>query len=176
MKSTFATKTSKEEYFVVRGTSMLPVIESGKSIHTIKTDSYKKGDIVVYKLGREYIVHRIVRLKNNIIITKGDHNLYSDKAIAKSFVIGKVYKVGNQRIDTKYWQMISPILTDISLLEYKFALTNNQTLLRTYWRLQKLKTKIVGEKSIHVYYTLHALANSPFLFCQMVMKFLKKMS
>ena len=70
----------------VDGTSMLPTLEGGDLvvIQSVPTDQIHIGDIIVYNglcsaLG-ESVVHRVVNITAQGLITKGDNNPESDQA------------------------------------------------------------------------------------------------
>lgn len=77
---------------VVTG-SMAPTININDAIIVKITDDIKVNDIVTYSLNGDFITHRIIDMKGNKIVTKGDYNNSEDKIIDKSEVIGKVVKV-----------------------------------------------------------------------------------
>ena len=55
----------------------------------IEIEDYKKGDILVYKVPNHIISHRIVEIKDDGFITKGDANNTSDnKIITKDQILG----------------------------------------------------------------------------------------
>ena len=55
-----------------------------------KSNNYKVGDIVTYRLEDKTITHRIVEVNGSKIITKGDANFNIDKSISKKQIVGKV--------------------------------------------------------------------------------------
>jgi len=73
--------------------SMEPTIMAGEYIMFTKTsfEDVENGDIIVYKSSRDmYIVHRIVQVHDEYLITKGDNNLYQDnEKIYPNMVYGK---------------------------------------------------------------------------------------
>lgn len=75
---------------VVVSNSMEPILSANDLIVTKKQDSYSVGDIVVYKSNNELIIHRIVRIEEEKIVTKGDANDYEDKPINLNKVCGKL--------------------------------------------------------------------------------------
>lgn len=77
-------------YFEVASGSMSPAINKNDLVIVKLNSDYEVDDIVTYKLGNDFITHRVK--KNNIktIVTKGDANNASDKSISKESVIGKV--------------------------------------------------------------------------------------
>ncbi len=60
-----------------------------------KVNIYKAGDIITYQLDNKTITHRIIRINNDQIITKGDANFNIDKGISKKQIIGKVIAHGS---------------------------------------------------------------------------------
>ncbi len=75
-------------YKVVTG-SMETNIHPGDYIIVKTCEDYKKGDIVTYKNKGTYITHRIIKVDNDKIITKGDANNTADEEIDKQAVVGK---------------------------------------------------------------------------------------
>lgn len=75
---------------VVLSGSMEPKLQVGDLIIVREVESYSVGDIVVYRAPRELIVHRIVEIDGDSIITQGDANNSPDEAIDKSDIFGVV--------------------------------------------------------------------------------------
>ena len=69
---------------------MYPLIKQREDIlRIVKTDKYKKGDVVLYKSHVDhYVLHRILRIKKDKIILAGDYNYFKDKPITKDKVLG----------------------------------------------------------------------------------------
>lgn len=70
--------------------SMEPTFSKGALILVKDTADVQKGDIVVYQSGKELIVHRIVDLKKNQVITQGDANNVADAPFSRTQIKGKV--------------------------------------------------------------------------------------
>lgn len=77
---------------VVTG-SMAPTININDAIIVKTTSNIKINDIITYKSGNDFITHRVMDIKGDKLITKGDYNNSEDKIINKSDVIGKVVKI-----------------------------------------------------------------------------------
>ena len=91
-------------YKVMTG-SMETNIHVGDYLLVKKSNEYKKGDIVTFKRDGYYITHRIIKVKDNTVITKGDANNTSDGEINKSDIVGKYifkHKIMNFIIDNKF--------------------------------------------------------------------------
>lgn len=80
----------------VASDSMVPRLHKGDLVVAMKPENLKVGDIIIYAancpaLPREDIIHRIVEIKNNTFITKGDNNLIEDPCpVHKNQIKGKV--------------------------------------------------------------------------------------
>lgn len=95
------TKIMKKNYadffglsmFEVQTGSMLPEINPGDWIIVKNTNKLKLNDIITYKMGEEYITHRIIESYNGIYVTKGDANNTKDEPIVEEQIVGKVVKI-----------------------------------------------------------------------------------
>lgn len=78
--------------FLPQGDSMLPLIRGGKDrvfLDKIDENGFKVGDIVLFSFNGLPVLHRIVRIKNDIIMLKGDGN-YREEYCNISDIIAKV--------------------------------------------------------------------------------------
>ena len=84
-----------ELIFTNVGYSMYPLIKQREDVlRIVKTDNYKKGDIVLYKSEIDhYVLHRILKIKKDKIILAGDYNYWKDKPIVKEQVLGKLISI-----------------------------------------------------------------------------------
>ena len=85
--------------------SMEDKINVGDYLIILKQNNYNIGDVVTYKKDNYFITHRIIKMDNKEIITKGDANTSEDEPIKKSNIVGKVIYKGkllNILIDYKY--------------------------------------------------------------------------
>ena len=96
----------------VTSSSMWPVLKKGDVV-LIKGIQDKVevnlGDIVVYTNSKGFTIHRVVKLNENNLITKGDANNTEDKSITYDKIIGKTVNYKN-----KPWRL--PWLGKISQL------------------------------------------------------------
>ena len=79
-----------ELIFTNVGYSMYPLIRQREDVlRIVKSDNYKKGDIVLYKSEIDhYVLHRILKIKKDKVILAGDYNYFKDKPIAKDMILG----------------------------------------------------------------------------------------
>ena len=84
-----------ELFFTNVGYSMYPLIKQREDIlHIIRTDDYKKGDIILFKSSVDhYVLHRILKIKKDKIITAGDYNYFKDQPISREQVLGKLVTI-----------------------------------------------------------------------------------
>lgn len=77
--------------FVVLTGSMSPTINIGDDVLIQITKDIKNGDVVVFdnKENNNFIIHRVVKINEKEVITKGDNNNTIDEVISKDNIIGK---------------------------------------------------------------------------------------
>ena len=80
-------------YAVVLTGSMEPELSVDDLLIVKKTNDYQINDIVVFQEYNTLVVHRIIRIEGDKIITKGDANDSEDAPITKDFIKGEVVKV-----------------------------------------------------------------------------------
>ncbi len=104
---------NKVEIYNVSTGSMESKIHAGDYILILKKSNYKVGEVVTYSKNNYFITHRIVKINDEKIITKGDANNIEDEEIDRSEIIGKVVISGgilNFIINYKY-ALVSFFLT-----------------------------------------------------------------
>lgn len=78
---------------VVLSGSMEPTIAIDDLILVTEAESYEKGDIVVYQSGSMLVVHRIIEVQPDTVITQGDANNAPDEPVRTEMIKGKVIHV-----------------------------------------------------------------------------------
>ena len=91
-------KMPKEEVFnyttfIVNTGSMADAININDIILVKRTKNIKENDIIAFKQDNGLIVHRVISVNKEAIITKGDANNQEDEPINLEQIIGKVIKV-----------------------------------------------------------------------------------
>ena len=78
---------------------MEPSLKINDFVIMRKTKSIKVNDIISYKLNNSEILHRVIRINNNEIVTKGDANNKEDNPISINQVtgvyVGKIKYLGS---------------------------------------------------------------------------------
>lgn len=78
------------------GCSMLPLLRERRDvieIHKKKENRCKKYDVVLYKIGDTYILHRILKVLPNGYIIAGDHNTFLEKNVTDEKILGVMTRV-----------------------------------------------------------------------------------
>lgn len=74
---------------VVLSGSMEPTLSVNDLVVVREADGYEIGDIVVYQDGASLVIHKIISMDGDTVITKGDANNVADNPISISAVKGK---------------------------------------------------------------------------------------
>ena len=77
---------------VIASNSMFPSLRRGDTAFIVSSQNYEVGDIIAYAHWEKSItVHRIIRITDNLIYTKGDNNSAEDNYyLTENDIIGKV--------------------------------------------------------------------------------------
>lgn len=75
---------------VILSGSMEPILSIDDLIVVTESETYQENDIVVVQDGRVLVVHRIIKMDGDTIVTKGDANSAEDDPLNISAVKGKV--------------------------------------------------------------------------------------
>lgn len=75
---------------VVYSGSMEPTYSGGDLIFVTKADSYELGDVVVFQTNKKAVMHRIIEIDGDTVVTKGDANNVADEPIPLASIKGKV--------------------------------------------------------------------------------------
>ena len=78
--------------FKIVGHSMVPTFYPGDTVmlESMKMNTVSPGDIIIFELDENIVIHRVVDIYEDKVITKGDHNKYLDPMINVNNIIGKV--------------------------------------------------------------------------------------
>ncbi len=129
--------------FMTRGCSMQPLFVEHRDIVCVrkKEGKFKRGDVVLYpsKTQDELILHRILRVKGDELIIRGDNNFFIERRKSSEIVGVMVSFFRNG----KYCDISKSKKYKI----YSFYILNSYVLRRLYravkWRLAALKNKIL---------------------------------
>lgn len=89
----------EKEYCNIFGYSIFQ-IETGSMEDTLKiediiivklgNENIKENDIITFRLDKNLVTHRLVRIENDQYFAKGDNNPTEDKPVKKQDILGKV--------------------------------------------------------------------------------------
>lgn len=99
---------------VVLSGSMEPALSVGDLLIVREQAHYETGDIVVYQSSSMPVVHRIVELSGDTVVTRGDANNSNDAPIPLSAIKGEVV-VTVPLVGHVVWALKSPVAIVIML-------------------------------------------------------------
>ena len=74
-----------------RGVSMWPLLREGRDMFTLrrKTEARcRRGDVVLYTRGRDYVLHRIIDVRKDDYVILGDNCIQREYGITDSDILG----------------------------------------------------------------------------------------
>ena len=92
---------------VVLTGSMEPTISQGDLILIRAEEGYEVDDIVVYQSGNISVVHRVVSIDEETVVTKGDANNSSDEPFPVEAIKGEVF-AAVPKVGYAVWMLKSP--------------------------------------------------------------------
>ncbi|MBQ2617520.1 MAG: S26 family signal peptidase [Synergistaceae bacterium] len=105
------------------GVSMLPLLREGKDLFFIEkkgAERFKVGDVVLYRRGRQYVLHRIIEVRPEDYVILGDNCCFKEYGIKDSDILavmttfvrnGKEHSVNEfaYRLYSFVWLKTAPI-------------------------------------------------------------------
>lgn len=94
------------------GYSMMPLIRQRRDImeiHKKGPERCKKYDVVLYKRGSRYILHRILRVLPEGYLIAGDHNTFVETDITDDMILGvmtRVIRDGESITPENFWYKV----------------------------------------------------------------------
>ncbi len=138
--------------FDVKTGSMADTININDCVIVKITDDVALEDIISYQEDNSIITHRIVEIKNDKYVTRGDANSGNDRPIDKKKIIGKVVKiVPNLGIWIKVFsdiKVIIPIVITITFLGFTIFTKEKKESKRRRKRRKALENEGKKEKEI----------------------------
>lgn len=98
--------------------SMWPALKTGDLvlIKGVKgKEDMKIGDIIVYRNEKGFTIHRVIKLNDETVITKGDANNISDAPVKYGEIIGKTVSFDSKPFRIPYLGKISFLLNKKNL-------------------------------------------------------------
>lgn len=104
----------------VQGTSMQPFLyDKRDSVLLRKEKDYKKGDIVVFRYHKNYVIHRIISIDGDYFTALGDNLGYPEKDVPINNIVYKAVSAtrNGRKLSPKspLWLFFSHIYINITL-------------------------------------------------------------
>ncbi len=113
--------------FNVETGSMEDKIHAGDYVLLYKTNNYSVGDIITYQVDNYFVTHRVVKIENNKIQTRGDANNTNDEEININQIKGKIiYYGGLLNIIIKFKFTIAAFFIGLYLLNSYYFNNKNK--------------------------------------------------
>lgn len=101
---------------IVTGHSMLPFYKHGKTVVRLKKqDVYHKYDVVLFKYGDQYVLHRIIKIKDNVYTLRGD-GAFRKEVVRQDALYAKVIdfhrdskRIKSYKLKYRLWLLLTPI-------------------------------------------------------------------
>ena len=99
----------------ITSSSMWPALKEGDLvlIKAVDKEELQTGDVVVYQNPKGFTIHRIVKLNENTLITKGDANNVNDNPVEYKQIVGRVVEFRNSPLRIPYLGMISVFVSKV---------------------------------------------------------------
>ena len=94
------------------GFSMMPLLRQKKDIieiHKKGSGRCKKYDVVLYKRGNKYILHRILKVLPEGYIIAGDHNTFVESDVTDDIILGvmtRIIRNGKSITPDNFWYKV----------------------------------------------------------------------
>ena len=133
-------------YFNVGSGSMHPTIESDDIVIVKMGDIYKLNDIVTFPFQNSFITHRVVEIRDKVLITKGDANYIKDVPVNSDDVIGKVVFIWKKGGIVRKVLLAPRVLITFVITLFLIAITYSydKDLFKKY-RMRRLSKKKIRE-------------------------------
>ena len=111
MTNTFEQVLDRDGYLVYTnvGCSMMPLLRQRRDVIEIRKKApgrCRKYDVVLYKRGDRYILHRIIKVLPDGYVIMGDHNTFKEYDVTDDMILGVMTRVvrDGKSITTTDWR------------------------------------------------------------------------
>ena len=94
------------------GCSMMPLLRERRDVIEIRkkeSERCKKYDVILYKRGKQYILHRILKVLPDQYVVAGDHNTFLDAPVTDDMILGvmtRVIRDGKSITPDNFWYKV----------------------------------------------------------------------
>lgn len=73
-----------------KGRSMLPLLRQNRDLVIIEPPKgrLKRRDIALFKRGNDYVLHRVIKVRENDYVFRGDNNFFTEDGITDTAIVG----------------------------------------------------------------------------------------
>ena len=74
-----------------KGTSMEPLLRQGRDLFTVRRKGLERcraGDVVLFRRGENYVLHRVIRVRDDDYICMGDNTVSREYGVKDNDIIG----------------------------------------------------------------------------------------
>ncbi len=109
--------TNFEEYinqngkltYANKGVSMMPLLKQGRDLFTVEkktSQRCKKNDVVLYKRGKDYVLHRIIEVRPQDYVILGDNCIKKEYGTTDEDILGVMtdFKHNGKDYSVDDWQ------------------------------------------------------------------------
>ena len=133
------------------GYSMMPLLRQRRDVIEIRKKApgrCKKYDVVLYKRGDKYILHRILKVLPKGYIIAGDHNTFLEKDVTDDMILGVMTRVVRDgktiSVDDFWYKAYVHMWSDI--YPVRMFLIKVKAFVYKYMRLVKKRVKRIIKK------------------------------
>jgi len=98
--------------------SMWPALKEGDFVLIKGIDGKGEiamGDIIVYKNPKGFTIHRVIKINEGTVVTKGDANNVEDKPVGYEEVVGKVVTIGEKPFRIPFLGKIGLLINKVNI-------------------------------------------------------------
>lgn len=124
-----------------RGFSMMPTIPPGTALTIECGDAVTLGDVIFFLHRGQPVVHRLVRLSPQSMLTRGDGNPIPDLPVSRDALIGRVTRVANSGVPRHIETRPQSISRRIAATALAFGSAPARLMLQLMWRVWRTITR-----------------------------------
>lgn len=109
-------REGREAVIMPTGNSMLPFIRGGRDrVVLCRRETVAVGDIVLVRIGEQYLLHRVIAAAGDALTLMGDGNLAGTERCSAADVLGAVSEIirpsGRRRVPgrARLWRFLKPV-------------------------------------------------------------------
>ena len=111
----FQRKLGRQQVMRMIGNSMRPCIRHGNRLHVeLRPTRFRLGDVLIRRQQGKLIAHRLIAVRGEMLLLRGDANVVPDPPVLKNQIIGRVtgveYGTGFADYSSLRWRTVNPLM------------------------------------------------------------------